>query len=112
MNTIISLLALLLAAIVFYKQRQITKKEDDKPPFSYYQCWVDFIKINIDRCKTASQCMDCQNLIKAFSRKFYGEVPEGIFNEDKEKMWNRADTKYKALRHEEGAVTFLKTCTN
>jgi len=64
-----------------------------------FESWKDFVIANINSCKTTDNCVVCMELIKLFGIKFQREVPSNVFNEVNEKLWNRLNTKYVALKN-------------
>jgi len=96
-----TLLPMLITAgiIIHYYEIIVPKKKHVN--YSVYQAWIDFIKVNIDTCKTTDQCMECTNLIKSFSRMFRPHMPQENFINLLNDLYNRLDTKYKLLITEE-----------
>ena len=99
MWTTIFCMAITAAIIIFHYE--IIKPKEQAKSYSIPQCWIDFVTVNIDSCRTTAQCHQCRNLIELFDNRLRNKMPKEVFMKELHNMYHRLDIRYKALKNEE-----------
>lgn len=90
----------------YYHQTMKPVKMEKVP--MYWQEWIDFIIANINSAKTEDQCLMLKSLILLFERFFRKKVNKSDFDRTLSALWNRLDTRHKALRAQWDDIPHLK----
>lgn len=92
---------------LYYYEIAQPVREEQKPPRSLRDEWIDFINANIIQSKTTYHCHQCRKMIMLFDLRFRKVTPPQPFMEYMENLYNRLDTRYKCIKQEDDGLSNL-----
>lgn len=107
LTAVISGSVVFLAMVYYYEiKKPVDQGIPDQPRDLRYE-WFDFIRANINQCRTGYHCHQCRKLIVLFDQRFRKDMPPQIIVEWVEQLYNYLDNKYKSILSEDEGLSNL-----